>query len=136
MTREKKQQLEVVKGFVDTIHQYQRATNNSLFWGSPRWGVNRSCIPLFDLTFDRCYSRGSSAYSNWADGSKDIPDTWEFEISTPDLLASVKVTAPVCYWTLWDDVVTSAKAKWKVEIAGDVSCLNDIIAWLKLNWPN
>jgi len=129
MTREKQYQVEVVKKFVDTVHQYQRATNNSLFWGSPSYGINRATIPEFDLTMDRAYSVG------WANAAKSIPDTYEIEICTPDVLVSVRVTTPPSSWITWHDLTTLSKAKWTVETVGDVSCLNDVSTWLKLNWP-
>lgn len=125
MTREKQYQVEVVKKFVDTIHQYQRATNNSLFWGSPDYGITRACIPAFDLSIDRKVTRG------WPINH----DTWAIEITSPDVLVSVQVITPVSCWVLWEDLPTMAKAKWTVETVGDVTCLNDVGSWLKLNWP-
>ena len=125
MTREKKHQVDLVKGFVDTIHQYQRATNNSLFWGSPGYGISRVSIPEFDLTLDRKFTRG------WPINH----DTWEIEITTLDVLVSVQVITPMSVWFLWEDLPTMPKAKWTVEIAGDVNCLSEVSTWLKLNWP-
>ena len=125
MTREKKHQVALVKKFVDTIHQYQQATNNSLFWGSPRHGVSRMSIPQFDLTFDRQVTRGWPASH----------DTWEMEIILPDCLVSIQVTNPITMWAGWTDLATQPKCKWTVEIVGDLASLTEVEMWLKLNWP-
>jgi hypothetical protein len=129
MTREKMHQVTVVKEFVDLIHKFQRATNYSLFSGSPSWGVSRISIPEFDFTFDRGLSRG------WADAAKSFPDTWEMEIVTPDVLVSARVSTPVSFYTMWEDLSTKLNAKWNVEIVGDLSSLSDVSTWLKLSWP-
>lgn len=125
MTREKQYQVEVVKKFVDTIFKYQRATNNSLFWGSPDYGISRASITEFDLTLDRKFTRG------WPINN----DSWTIEITAPDVLVSVQVITPISTWVWWEDLPNAHKAKWTVETVGDVTCLNDVGSWLKLNWP-
>ena len=129
MTREKQYQVEVVKKFVDTIHQYQWATNNSLFWGSPRHGVSRMSLPEFDLVVDRSYARGVR-YED-----KPSYDKWKIEISSPNLLVAVHATSPISMWITWEDLSTRSQVKWTVETVGDVNCLSEAITWLKLNWP-
>lgn len=125
MTREKAHRLTIVKSFVDVIHKYQLSTNNSLFQGSPRYGVSRMTIPEFDLTFDRSVTRG------WPVSH----DTWDMEISTPELLVSIQVTNPINVWVVWADLATQPKSKWTFDSVGDLGSLSDVELWLKLNWP-
>jgi hypothetical protein len=129
MTREKQHRMNKILAFVDLFHKFQRASSNSLFAGSPRWGVARYSIPEFDLILDRSFTPG------WTDGGNSTPATYQLEISSQEVMVSVTITVPYDPWPQWDHITYNTRAKWSVEWTGDLEVLDGVEVWMKFNWP-